>query len=447
MKRKSNIRDFFSPQRRKDAKFWLVPFFAPSRLCGKSLFFVCYFLVLALSGFGQTAKELEEKKKRLQDDIKYTNKLLDETENSKKSSLNQLRLLNTKIEMRQELIKTIAKEVKLIDKQINQTNSVVGSLENDLKKLKAEYAQMIYFAWKNQNSYSRLMFIFSSKDFNQAYLRLKYIQQYSDYRKKQAKIIKETQLALGEKIDVLKKSRTEKATLLTNEEQEKLKLTSEKKEKDELLENLQDREASLKKELKQKQNETLKLQKEIERIIAEEIRKREEERRKKAEADKAAGKEVKETVKGFSLTAEETLISDNFELNKGKLPWPSATGIITGHFGEQSHPDLPNVKINNNGIDIGTDKGAKARAVFDGTVSAIISIPGAYKAVMVRHGDYISVYANLEEVYVKKDDKIKVKQEIGKVHTDESEGKTELHLEIWKGSVKTNPEEWILLKK
>lgn len=407
---------------------------------------ICH-LLLVVSGFAQTAKELEEKKKQLQDDIKYTNKLLDETETSKKKSLNQLRLLGTKIEMRQELIKTISKEVKLIDKQINQTNSVVGSLENDLKKLKAEYAQMIYFAWKNQNSYNRLMFIFSSKDFNQAYLRLKYIQQYADYRKKQAKIIKETQTALGEKIDVLKKSRNEKAALLTNEEQEKLKLTSEKKEKDELLETLQDREAQLKKELKQKQNEAQKLQKEIERIIAEEIRKREEERRKKAEADKAAGKEVKETPKGFSMTPEEILISDNFELNKGKLPWPSERGIITGHFGESTHPDLPNVKINNNGIDIGTDKDAKARAVFDGTVSAIISIPGAYKAVMVRHGDFISVYSNLEEVYVKSQEKIKVKQELGKVHTDESEGKTELHFEIWRGNAKTNPEEWLLLKK
>ncbi len=411
--------------------------------------FILSFLLLLLTfaSFAQTAKELEEKKKRLQDDIKYTNKLLDETENSKKKSLNQLRLLGTKIEMRQELIKTISKEVKLIDRQINQTNSVVGSLENDLKKLKAEYAQMIYFAWKNQNSYNKLMFIFSSKDFNQAYLRLKYIQQYADYRKKQAKIIKETQLALGEKIDVLKKSRTEKAALLTNEEQEKLKLTSEKKEKDELLENLQDREAQLKKELKQKQNEAQKLQKEIERIIAEEIKKRQEEARKKAAADKLAGKEVKETPSGFSLTPEEILISGNFELNKGKLPWPSDRGIITGHFGESTHPDLPNVKINNNGIDIGTDKESKARAVFDGTVSAIISIPGAYRAVMVRHGDYISVYSNLEEVFVKKDDKIKVKQEIGKVHTDDSEGKTELHFEIWKGNEKTNPEEWLLLKK
>lgn len=412
-----------------------------------SYIFSLLLFFLSLASFAQTAKELEEKKKRLQDDIKYTNKLLEETESSKKNSLSQLRLLNTKIEMRQELIKTIAKEVKLIDKQINQTNSVVGSLENDLKKLKSEYAKMIYFAWKNQSSYDRLMFIFSSKDFNQAYLRLKYIQQYADYRKKQAKIIKETQLALGEKIDVLKKSRTEKAALLTNEEQEKLKLTTEKKEKDMLLENLQNKEAQLKKELKQKQNEAQKLQKEIERIIAEEIKKRAEEARKKAEADKLAGKEVKETPKGFSMTPEEVLISDNFELNRGKLPWPSEKGIITGHFGESTHPDLPNVKINNNGIDIGTDRGAKARAVFDGTVSAIISIPGAYKAVMVRHGEFISVYANLEEVYVKKDDKIKVKQEIGKVHTDESEGKTELHFEIWRGNAKTNPEEWILLKK
>jgi len=413
---------------------------------GKYLLFVFCFLMLALSAFPQTQKELEEKKKRLQDDIKYTNKLLDETETSKKNSLTQLHLLNSKISMRQELIGTISKGVKLIDKQINQTSSVVGSLENDLKKLKAEYAQMIYFAWKNQGAYNRLMFIFSSEDFNQAYLRLKYFQQYADYRKKQAKIIRETQAALSEKIDVLKKSRNEKAALLTNEEQEKLKLTTEKKDKDDLLKNLQDREAQLKKELKQKQNEAQKLQKEIERIIAEEIKKREEEMRKKAAADKAAGKEVKETPKGFSLTPEEALLSDNFELNKGKLPWPSEKGIITGHFGEQPHPDLPNVKINNNGIDIGTDKGAKARAVFDGTVTGIISIPGAYKAVMVRHGEFISVYANLDEVYVKMNEPIKVKDEIGKVHTDQSEGKTELHFEIWQGSSKTNPEEWILMR-
>lgn len=406
------------------------------------------FLLLAGLSFGQTQKELEEKKKRLQDDIKYTNKLLDETENSKKNSLTQLRLLNTKIEMRQELIKTIAKEVRILDKQITQTNSVVGALENDLKKLKAEYAQMIYFAWKNQNAYNRLMFIFSSEDFNQAYLRLKYIQQYTDYRQKQAKIIRETQNSLSGQVDVLKKSRAEKATLLTNEEQEKLKLTSEKKEKDELLSGLQNKEVQLKKELKQKQNEAQKLQKEIERIIAEEIKRREEERRRKAEEEaKKAGKKVEDAPKGFAMTPEEMLISDNFETNKGKLPWPSEKGIITGHFGEHTHPDLPNVKVNNNGIDIGTDKGSKARAIFDGTVSAIISIPGAYKAVMVRHGEFISVYANLEDVFVKKNDPIKVKQEIGIVHTDDSEGKTELHFEIWKGSAKTNPEEWILLKK
>ena len=388
--------------------------------------------------FGQSKTELEKQKQQLLKDIEFTNKLLNETEENKKATLGELNLLSSKINKRQELINTILREVELVEKQINETKGVVKSLEDDLARLKEEYGKMLYYTYKNQNQYDRLMFILSSEDFNQAYKRVKYFQQYAKHRQEQGKAIELTRKSLESRTEELADKKLKMAYLVEDKEKEKIKLSTEKEEQAKMVQTLKQKESKLRNDLKQKQRDAKKLEKAIARIIEEEIRKAKE------KAAKTGGTTTKS---GFALTPKELELSGQFSDNQGKLPWPSERGVITSSFGEHAHPTLPSIKIENNGVDITTDKGAKARAVFEGTVSAVVSIPGAHKAVIVRHGEFLSVYANLEDVIVKMGDKLTVKQEIGSVVTSREDGKTVLHFEIWKGATKLNPEKWVVSKK
>ena len=399
------------------------------------IFFISVFVCLAIHLCAQKLdkKELEEKKKDLQQEIEYTNKLLNETKKNKKLSLNQLVTLNKKISAREELINTISYEISILNRQIRNNTNSVEKLQNELRKLKNDYAKMILYAYKNQDSYTRMMFIFSSQDFNQAYMRLKYLQQYNDYRKKQAGIIEKTQGVLNENIKMLEDKKADKRTLLTSEESEKMQLTQEKDEKEEVFSQLQDQERQLKKDLEKKKKDAEKLEKAIQRIIEEEIRKAKE---------NAKSKKTPEP-KGLVLTPEAEALSATFASNKGKLPWPVLQGIIVGRFGVHPHPLMPDVNVSNNGVDISTSKGALARAVFEGEVTGVANIPGSGKVVIVRHGEYLSVYANLNEVYVKTGERVTTKQNIGSVIFDEDAAKTEIHLEIWKGQEKLDPEVWL----
>jgi len=425
------------------------------------------FLLFGLKLSAQSnKKELEKKKSQIQKEISVTNKLLDETKKNKKLSLNQLVTLNQKISMREELINTISSELTYTDAQINLTTTSISKLQQEIKQLKAEYARMIYYASKNQSSYDRLMFVFSSEDFNQAFRRMKYFQQYSDYRKKQALLIQQKQVELSAKLSDLSLKRGEQHNLLQNKEQEKKHLTVEKSEKEVVLAGLQSKEKQLKDDLRKKQDDANKLQAAIQRIIEEEIRKareeavRAEKAREKARKEKekrdaskpktskpskevaAPVKENKVTENGYSMTPEAQKLSENFEANRARLPWPVGEGVITSSFGEHEHPILKGVKVKNNGIDIATKQGAQVRSIFEGEVSGVVSIPGAGKAVIIRHGDYLSVYSNLSDSFVQKGDKIKTKQYIGSALTDD-DNKTEVHFEIWKGSVTQNPASWI----
>lgn len=397
-------------------------------------------VLFSVQAFSQSKEELEKRKKQLEKDIQYTQTLMLEAAKNKETSIDQLKLLTTKISIRQELIDNIVAQVKLLNKQISETGRIVQRLEDDLKKLKEEYAKMIYYAYKNKGYYDRLMFLFSAEDFNQAYKRLKYMQQYTKYRQKQAELIQQTQKVLSAQIEDYEKQKKRKSALLTKSEEEKLQITTEIEQKNKLVESLQNKEKQLLKELKKKQKEAEKLQ----NAIAEAIRKEME--RARIEAEKNAekkGAKVEVKASGFALTPEEAVVSGNFEGNKGKLTWPVERGSITGKFGPQKHPVLPNVTTNNTGIDISTDANIVARAVFQGKVSAIISIPGANKAVMVRHGEFITVYSNLAQVSVKMNDEVGLKQEIGTVATDHGSGQTSLHFELWKGKVLLNPSDWI----
>ena len=393
---------------------------------------LCIFVVTTAKGQGK--QELQQKKKELQKEIVYTNKLLNETAENKKASINQLVQLNKKIGAREELIQTMNQEIALIDQSIDSNQTVLDSLSKTLKTLKDEYAKILRSAYKNRSAYDQLMFVFSSEDFNQAFKRLKYLQQFTRYRKSQVIKIEFTQSELNKQLVELEAVKQSKKNLLSSIENEFQKLGSEKSQKQTVVNQLQGREKELKKALQEKKKASQQLEKAIERIIAEEIR-------KAREAAKKAGKDSK----GYPLTPEAKELSNSFTANQGKLPWPVLEGLITEKFGEHPHPALPGVKVQNNGIDISTTKGSVIRSIFEGEVTAVIIIPGGGKGVMIRHGEYLSVYTYFKELFVKKGDKVSTKQDLGIVVTDDDK-KTNLHLEIWKNTTKLNPELWLFRK-
>ncbi|MEI6694965.1 MAG: peptidoglycan DD-metalloendopeptidase family protein [Bacteroidota bacterium] len=431
-----------------------------------NLIYGCLLLVLSTQlSYAQIDKnKLQENKKKIEEEIKFTNNLLNETKKNKQASLNQLVILKSQIGKREELISNINEEITVIVDEISTTEKSVDQLNQELASLKAEYTRMIIAANRNRSSYNVLMFIFASEDFNQAYQRLKYYQQYSVYRKKQIKLIQQTQDKLTHKKQVLETQRSTQKQLLSSNENEKSKLTKEQVVKNQAVQNLQKTEKSLLKTLRKKEAEAKKLQKDIERIIAEEVRKAQEAAIARAEAmrKKASKPDVKTDVKVkeiakikieeekfkksadiMSATPEEFELSASFTNNKGRLPWPTEKGIVSSTFGTHSHPELPGIVINNDGIDISCNRGANARSVFNGEVTAVISGPNGKQVVILRHGNYLTVYANLESVFVRRGDKITTKQRIGTVYTDTEENKTILQFQIRKGNAKMNPSEWI----
>lgn len=306
---------------------------------------------------------------------------------------------------------------------------------------------MLYYAYKSQNSYSRLMFIFSADDFNQAWKRMKYLRLLSDYRVQQRNMIVQVQDSLSGKKRVLQEVKQDKAILLTAQEKQKQLLDKEKKDQVKTLNSLASKEKKYKKDLREKQKQEQLLATKIEKIIRKEIEMAQAAARKKAAGSVTASTSKKkiENISSSTLlasTPEAIRLSNDFESNKGRLPWPVEQGFISSSFGRHSHPIWKDVVVNNNGIDINSSKGAKARAVFEGTVLRVIMVVDKY-AVLIQHGEYFTLYSNLQEVFVKSGDKIITKQILGLVQTGEDDGKTEVHLEIWKGSNKMDPEGWL----
>ncbi len=402
------------------------------KLLGKVIAFTFIFL-FANNSFSQTRKDVEKKKEKNEKEIQYINKLISETQKTKKSTLNQLTLINEKINVRKSLIQNINNDIGTTSLQINEYENVIKEMENDLKVLKEEYSKMIQYAYKNRNSYHKLMFIFSSDDFNQAYKRLKYLQSYSEYRQKQAELIVLTKESLEKKVIELEIKKNTFNNLLNKKQEEKRQLDVESSEKDKVIQELKGKENELRKKLEQKRQTSIALQAELERIIEEEIRKAKE----KAGKPNSSG--------AIPLSPKEKKLAEDFISNKGKLPWPTERGLITSYFGTHAHKKLKNIQVKNNGVDILTNNGMQARAIFSGEVTSIIIIPGANKTVIVKHGNYYTVYSNLKDVFVKKGDMVTTKQPLGIVFTDE-EGSTELHFELWQDKSPQNPQNWILSK-
>lgn len=378
----------------------------------------------------QKKKDLENKKQELQKEIEYQNKLLNEVKKNKNRSMIQLAILNNKIARQKELIATIGRELDMIEGTISETQQHIHLKETELKILKNDYAKIIFASYKNRDSYSRLMFLFASHNFNQAFQRIKYMQYYTEARKKQAGLIEDTQRQLQTKKQELENRKEQQSKTLSQKEIETGNLSKQKKDKEITLTDLQKKEKDIKADIKKKKEQAEKLKKAIEKVIDSEIKK--------------SQKSSKSDSKKITLTPEEKELSSDFESNRGKLPWPLAEGVITESFGTHDHPDLPGIKVSNNGVNIGTNKGANVRAVFNGVVVAVASVGGLEgKVIIVKHGEYLSVYSNMEEAFVKSGEKIKTKQAIGKVLTDDN-SVTELHFEIWKGQSTMNPESWIV---
>lgn len=386
---------------------------------------ILVFFIATTSVLAQSSSDLKRKQQKLKEDIAYKEKLLKQIEEDSRNTQSRMKIATQKIEQREELISVLRQELEVIDEKIAQNQDLISAFEKDISQLKDEYAKMISQAYKTRNNADKVMYIFASDDFEQAYRRMKYLQQLSDYRQEQAAAILSAQESLEEKREALVSQREEKNKVLNSHNQEKVVLNREKQEKEKKLGQLSNQEAKYKNELAQvtKQAEELRLA--IKKAIEREM----------ASTNSGSSKS------GFKLTPEAKELGNNFTASKGKLPWPVDKGEVVAKFGQQPHPFLNQVTVKNNGITISTTEGSRARAVFDGVVSKIIILPGVGKVVMVRHGEYISVYTNLKETFVSNGDKIKTKEEIGVIITDK--GKTEFEFQLWKGTELINPVYWI----
>lgn len=381
----------------------------------------------------QVQAELNKAKK----DIERTSQLLKETEKSKSISIERVTLLSQQIQERKNYVNSLQQEIEFIESDMTATNAQIHTLTAQLEQVQADYKKTLFTVYKVNSQYEQLIFILSSENFNQAYNRLKYLQYYSDYMIQQSNRIKSLQDSLNVRKSDLNKLLLNKKSLVDEKQSEARRLEQDKYVEDATIQKLNSKQQDLKKKLAEKQELARKLDKQIQDLIRAEI-----EAKKKAAAAKnnaATGK----TTTVSTLTPEEKLVSTQFSGNKGRLPWPTATGKITEHFGRHKHPTLEYVEVESNGVEIATIKGAKARAIFDGTVSKIVLIPGRNTAVLIKHGNYYTVYDNLISVTVKAGQQVKAKQEIGTIYTDPETNSTVIQLQIWQELEKLDPEQWL----
>tara|TARA_B100000767_G_scaffold275578_1_gene313430 strand:+ start:9067 stop:10305 length:1239 start_codon:yes stop_codon:yes gene_type:complete len=379
----------------------------------------------------QRQQNLEAQRKRLQQEIKQINTLLFSNEKRKKSVLTQVEDLSLKINVRRRLIRVTNEQANRLTQQINVNQRSISQQRKELEALKKDYSEMILKSYQSKSGQSRMMFLFSSENFLQAYKRFQYLKQYSSFRKKQGELISEKTQVLQELNISLLDQKHKKENLVKQNRAAEEQYRQEQNSQESLVQELKKKGRNFISQIKRKQKKTNEINKEIQKLIREAI----------IASNKAAGK--KRNSKVFSLTPEDQLISDNIIANKGKLPWPVEQGVVIQRFGRQPHPVVKTAIIQSNGVTIATPKNAQARAVFDGKVMSIIGFKGSNPSVLIQHGNYITTYSNLGEVYVTKGQKVIPKEAIGKVFTNPETGKTELKFSVFKASTPVNPKGWI----
>ena len=399
----------------------------------KGLWTICCFLIISVATSQSTSarqKALEEQKKRLQQEIKQINTILFSNIRKEKSVISKVEDLDLKISVRSQIVKVNNQQANLLTRQINVNQRDITNLRSELKNLKKDYANMIVKSYKSKSSQNRLMFLFSSADFLQAYKRIQYMKQYANFRKKQGEEISEKTQTIQNLNKTLLDQKSIKEALVAENKIVQTTLMKERKFQQNLIRSIKSKSRSLTLEIKQKQRQSAAIDKEIERLIREAI----------AASNKLAGKASKNV---FALTPEAKLLAKNFVANKGKLPWPVEKGVVTQRFGTQPHPLVKTTMIKSNGVTIATNPKSKARAVFDGEVMAILSFKGSNPAVLIKHGNFITTYKNIAKVYVRKGQKVKSKQPIGEIFTHPQSGKTTLQFSVFNELKPQNPKNWI----
>lgn len=376
-----------------------------------------------LQAVAQKSKsQLQKEKQQNLEKIQETEKILSETSTKKTNSIGELNAVKERIKQQEALINSIKGEMSVLDSEIGENNDIIRALEEDLRRLKKEYAAMLFAAQKANNSTTRLTFLFSAESFDQLIMRLRYMEQYSETRKLQADQILKVAEALGGQVREIEVRRTEKNKLLTEEEKENESLDNLRKKQNSIVRSLEKEEKKLKKDLAATKKAVAELDKLIEEIIRE-------------EAARAARSSKK-------ITEAVVALSSSFEQNKNKFPWPVSSGFVSQKFGRQNHPVLKGIIINNNGVNIQTKEDEKVKCIFEGEVSRIAFIQTMGNTVIIKHGDYLTVYAGLKEVFVRSGQKVSTNQEIGKVFSN-TEGVSELRFQIFKNTTALDPQIWL----
>lgn len=393
-----------------------------------------------------TQEELEERKAKIQLEIQEKEQLLKSVKSKEKSVLTQMSIQKEKIGLKEKLIRTTEKQTKLLNNDIYINQLKINQLNKDLEQLRKDYAAMILKSYKSRSEQSRAMFLLSSENFLQAYKRAQYMKQYASYRKMQGQEIEvATQQLMGYTNQIVKQ-KTEKEKLIKENEKEKEELVKEKKEQEKIAQQIQKEKGKIAAEIKKKQQETKKIDDQIRKLIRAAIA---------AANKKTAAANVKANPKTTSaektriessdkiiLTPEGKIVSDNFKANKGRLPWPVEKGAISLGYGDQPHPVFKSLMIHNSGIEISTENGTSARAVFAGEVAQVQQITPLKKAILIKHGDFFTIYQNLSSVNVQVGDKVSAKQTLGKIRTD-ADGRTVLKFLVSQNSVYFNPTSWL----
>ncbi len=404
---------------------------------------ICCLFAFAAIGQQSQQEKLEARKAQIQREILENRKLLESVRSKEKTATSTLILQQQKIGLKEKLINTTEKQTKLLNNDMYLNQVEINRLKKDLARLREDYAALILKSYKARSEQSRAMFLLSSESFLQAYKRAQYMKQYASYRRAQGEEIRQKSLELGVYNQKLSVQKAEKDKLLAENQKEKQALEREKQEQEKIVQEIKKDKKQITADIKKKQQESKAIDRQIDKLIREAIAAANK-KTAVAAAKKKSGTAPKATSDTkIVLTPESKIIADNFRANKGKLPWPVEKGVVTLGYGNQAHPVYKTLEIHNSGVEITTESGANARAVFGGEVSRVIVISPLNKAVMIQHGDYFTIYQNLSSVSVSKGDKVSMKQTIGKVRTSGDTGKTVLKFLILQNTVYNNPQDWI----
>lgn len=408
--------------------------------------------------------QLQAEQNKLEKKLSTTKNLLDKVKSGTETSLNELRLIDNQVKAREQLVQNFDNQIRGADLTISSKDSQVKALQKKLERLKAQYRKLLLYAYKHRNRYGKMMYIFSSSNYFEAVKRNSYLQRIAEIQHKQFLIIRQNQGTVRREISTIRQEKKKKEKLLSEKIIEKEKILRDKQQKQQTLEELRKDEKKLMAELKAAEKQKDELKRRIKQAIEKEIADAEAKAKKEqAKKDAASGTKPKTTTSGSTTpgtgattpkkevliteTKESAALGKNFESNRGKLPWPVAKGTITEGYGKNPHPTMANVFTNNNGIDIGAPKNAQVRAVFEGEVTSVLSIPGAGKVVIIKHGNYRTVYSNLQDAYVSVGSKVTTKQTIGSLLPDGEGSLSTAHFEIHQiieGAVqKMNPTLWL----